>query len=503
MTPSMRSASASPFDAGPLDAAVASERRLLRSLVTAVGAGWCVLFVVLALAYDLQFYGDGALFSYAIAVRDAWTFHWHNIAGRSFVYLLAYVPAEAYAALTQNVAGALTLYAILFFSAPLVGLAATFGLDRTPTRTFFTMACASTAVVLPFVFGFPTEMWVAHALFWPALTLAMTAPGGWPSRVAIALLLTAVGMTHGGGMLLAFAIVGITALRGLRHPVFRRALLCLVPAAMVWILFFLVFKPDAYIAAALHGAAYTFIDPANFDMPFTRLLAVALLAYAGLYALGTWLGIRGRAAIAGLLVAAGLGIYWRLWDDSVLTDMRYPLRTGILVVTPLLGALAAAVMLQARRRIGLFAPHVEATLGFLARYATPRALAGAFLLVTLAHAVETGKFVTGWIAYEKSVRELAAGPQSDPGLGDARFVSATRIGAAHARYGWGSTTHFLTVLLAPGMRPAKLVVDPDTNYFWLSCAKATASLWADRPVPTESRALIRTHACRHRPPGTP
>ena len=43
-----------------------------------------------------RLYGDGAMFSYSVAVQDAWAFHWHNISGRSTVYLLSLLPAEAY-----------------------------------------------------------------------------------------------------------------------------------------------------------------------------------------------------------------------------------------------------------------------------------------------------------------------------------------------------------------------------------------------------------------------
>jgi hypothetical protein len=46
--------------------------------------------------------------------------------------------------------------------------------------------------------------------------------------------------------------------------------------------------------------------------------------------------------------------------------------------------------------------------------------------------------------------------------------------------------------------PARLVVDPAANYFWLSCETATANLQADRAVPAASRRLVGIHACLHR-----
>ncbi|MDX2202693.1 MAG: hypothetical protein NW223_08080 [Hyphomicrobiaceae bacterium] len=483
---------------GPV-AAVRADGVGLLLLNATIAVVWCVLFLVLALRHDFALYADGSIFSYAIAVRDAWGFHWHNIAGRAFVYLYAYLPAEAYMRLSGNVHGAIALYALLFFSAPLLSLAATFGLDRSRSRTLFAFAAASTSVFLPFVFGFPTEMWIAHALFWPTLALVLFARDGWASRIAIAALLAAIGMTHGGGVLLALAVVAISGLRGLRHPLFLRALACLLPAFAVWLAVLVLLRPDSYFAAALEGAAYTFVDARNFDTPLTRLLAAALLAYALLCAAGRRLGLAAAPALAAAVVAAALVLYWRLWDTSLLADMRYPLRSLILVGPPLLGALAAALVLRAENGLGLLGARVRLVLAALERLLPPRVLAGALALVTLAHAVETAKFTVGWDGYRRAVRALAVSEASDPGLGDPRFVSTARLGAERNLFTWGSTSHFLSVLLAPGFEPRRLVVDPDTNYFWLTCAKATASARADSALSAGGRELIRKHACLHRP----
>jgi hypothetical protein len=113
------------------------------------------------------------------------------------------------------------------------------------------------------------------------------------------------------------------------------------------------------------------------------------------------------------------------------------------------------------------------------------------------HAVETAKFVTGWERYTAAVRTLATGSLSDPALGDARFVSSRRIGDDLNRLSWSSTTPFLSVLLSPRMAPTRLVVDPRSNFFWLSCARATASAEADRAIPLESRRLVQRYACLH------
>ena len=64
------------------------------------------------------------------------------------------------------------LYGLLFYSAPLLGLIGTWAADRSQGRVFFSFACCSTALLCPLIFGFPTEMWLAHALFWPALAVS-------------------------------------------------------------------------------------------------------------------------------------------------------------------------------------------------------------------------------------------------------------------------------------------------------------------------------------------
>ena len=53
-------------------------------------------------------------------------------------------------------------------------------------------------------------------------------------------------------------------------------------------------------------------------------------------------------------------------------------------------------------------------------------------------------------------------------------------------------------LLAPNLKPGRLVVHPTANYFWLSCETATENLQARRALPAESRELVRVYSCLHR-----
>ena len=150
----------------------ASTLASFRLLVIGSGLCWSVAFVVVALHYQLELYGDGAMFSYAVAVQDVWAFHWHNISGRSSVFLLSLLPAETWSAVSGRPWAGIITYGLLFYISPLIGLILTYAADRSRGRFIFYYACCSTALLCPLIFGFPTEMWLAHAIFWPALAIS-------------------------------------------------------------------------------------------------------------------------------------------------------------------------------------------------------------------------------------------------------------------------------------------------------------------------------------------
>jgi len=160
--------------------------------------------------------------------------------------------------------------------------------------------------------------------------------------------------------------------------------------------------------------------------------------------------------------------------------------------------LAAAYALRADGRLNFAIPFMRRPMVALATSAVTRSAAGAIVLVTLVNIVETEKFVRAWRDYQAGVRTLATGALSDPALGDPHFVSSDRIGPELNRLSWSSTTHFLSVLVTPRFAPVRLVIDPNANYFWLSCTTATANQEAHRAVPAESRRLVCVHACLHR-----
>jgi hypothetical protein len=469
-------------------------------LVIVAGVCWSVLFVVIGLRHELYMYADGSIFSYAVAVQDAWAFHWHNISGRLFVYLFSCLPAETYIALTRDARGGIAIYGFLFFAAQLLGLAATWAADRSRRRIIFCFACLSTACLCPLVFSFPTEMWMAHSLFWPTLAICHYARAGLAGIALEFAALLALVFTHEGALIFAVVILSTLLLRGSRDAAFRRAAGVFLVVVPIWAVVKVALPPDDYVGTALRTAMLHAFDITILTGDLVLLLLGALAGYGIAFLLFRRLAPASAHVYAAGMVAVALAVHWMWFDHTLHADNRYYLRTVILLATPAFGALAALLALDAEGRLKLpvaaaIAPRLIAVLtGEMA----PRVAAGAFLLVMLVHAVETAKFVTAWTSYKDEVRMLATGTASDPALGDPRFVSSEHISADGNRLAWSSTTHFLSVLVAPGLAPARLVVDPQEHYFWLSCATATANEAADRAVPVESRRLVRVHACQHR-----
>jgi hypothetical protein len=472
--------------------------RSLRALVIVAGISESLLFIAIGLSTRLQMFGDGSIFSYAVAAQEAWAFHWHNISGRLFSYIYAYVPAEAVVALTGSAKAGIAIYGLLHFSAQLLGLLATLAADRSNGRVIFVYACLSTACLCPFVFGSPTEMWMAHAVFWPTLGLCLYAPAGPRGAAAVFVALLALVFTHEGAIIFAGAILFAAFLRGWREPAFVRTAAAFALAMVIWLIVKLAVRPDDYIAPVLDAAAFRFIDIGNLTEPAFVLLMASLAIYDIALVLLRRITPRRAYALAVVATALLLAAYWFWFDRSLLTEARYNLRTVLLIVTPMFGVMAAVHAMddEARRRSPL--PFLAVAASAIEKAVNPRLIAGAFVLTLLVHTVETAKFVWAWTHYKAAIRVLATSALSDPSLGDASFVSSQRIEPSLNRLAWNSTTPFLSVLVAPGLAPTRLVVDPSAGYFWLSCETATRSEQSSSAIPPESRRLIRLHACLHR-----
>ena len=476
--------------------AIRSDSDVLRTLVIGAGLGWSVAFVAIALSYELALYADGAMFSYAVAVQDVWAFHWHNISGRLSVYFLTLLPAEIYVGLSGNPGAGIVVYGLLFYLAPLVGLIGTFAADRSRDRIFFVYACCSTALLCPLIFGFPTEMWLAHALFWPTLAVGHFAKRSAAGTALVFVMMLALAFTHEGALVLAFAIVATLAPRGLRDAPFLRAAAVLTAILAISAAARVILPPDDYYAGVLVRAALHFFDPAIFQVSIVVLLLAVLAGYGIMFLILSRLTPNSWYLHAAAVVAVMLAIYWLWFDHTIHASSRYYLRTALVIVTPVFGTLAALGAMSADRRLAFPLPGMQRAATTL-RDRGARPLAAVFVLLTLVHAVETAKFVEAWRQYRTAVAALASGEASDPALGNPRFVSSERIASSLNRLSWFSTTPYLSAVVASFM-PNRLVIDPAGNYFWLSCAAATANAKAERTVPAETRDLVRAYSCLHR-----
>jgi len=419
----------------------------LRSFAIGAGIAVSLLFVIVGIRYQMQMYADGSLFSYAVAVQDGWAFHCHNIAGRLAVYLFAFAPAQAYIGVTHDVHGGVALYGFLFFVLQFLGLIATFVADRSRNRLIFTYACVSTAVLCPLVFGFPTEVWMMHALFWPTLAACHFAPRTAGGAVTIFGLMLAMAFTHAGAQISIGAILATLALRGWHDPLLRRGVKAFALVLLLWVSVKLTLRPDDYTAAVLARAALHVFDPAILTGALMRLFLAALASYTAALLILRRCKVALAHVYAAALVAGALAVYWLYFDGALHADNRYYMRTVLLVATPALGMLAAAHVLAegGHRLVVSFPPRVVAA---LTSDAMARAVAGALALVILVHAIETEKFVRVWSSYQSAVRTLAMGSASDPAIGSPQFVSSDRISGSLNRVSWFSTTLFLSVLAA-------------------------------------------------------
>ena len=478
--------------------AIRSDASALQSVAVATGICCSLLFVAIGLRYQLQMYADGSIFSYSVAVQDAWSYHLHNISGRLFVYLYAFAPAEIYVEFFKDAYGGIAIYGFLIFVAPFAGLMATYAADRSHGRIIFSYACVSTACLCPLVFGFPTEMWIAHALFWPALAVCHYTRDGFRGNATAFALLLALTFSHLGGLVLAIAIVISLLPRGTSSQSFRRAAIAFLIVTLIRTIVKAIYPPDDYIAPVLASAEEHFFDESIFTGDLMLLLFGSLASYGAVLLVVRRLNPAKAHFYAAAIVALALAVYWLRFDYALHAQNRYYLRTALLIGMLGLGALASAFALNAEGRLNLPIPFLPRIMEGLSTGMAVRAATGALLVVMLVHAIETAKFVGAWTDYKAAVGALATGAASDPTLGNAQFVSATRIDARLNRLAWRSTTPYLSVLAAPNLAPTRLVVDPKTNYFWLSCKTATRNLKADRVVPVESRRLVSVYSCLHR-----
>ena len=463
----------------------------LRRFVVIAGFVCATLFVVIGLFYRFQFFGDASIFSYAVAVQDSWAFHWHNISNRSTVYIYAHVPAEFYARLTGDAWGAIQIYGFLFYGAQLLGLALTYALDRTKMRIILVFACVSSATVCPLIFGSPTEMWIAHACFWPALAAAHCTEQRWTGFAAFATFLP-LAFTHEGALIFIVAIVAIILFRKDERVRFWHCFAAMSAVICIWLFVRGSLPPDNYTGKVLSAAAANVFNP---EILLDRMLILLAATVAGFLLL---FFVLRRAGLAYALnfsfgfALAALAAYWVFGSHELHADDRYYLRTVVIAATPALTVLAigsafTGQLIRAAEIAYNFPRAVYSGLG-------ARALAAVLLLILVVHGAETARFAIAWRDHLQMFTRLVSEPSR------AKFVEVDPEVPEYEELPWFSTLPYLSVLVAPDFKPARLAIDPRSDYFWISCATATASVRkaGAHGIPKQSREMIRDYTCRNR-----
>jgi hypothetical protein len=284
--------------------------------------------------------------------------------------------------------------------------------------------------------------------------------------------------------------------RGLRDAHFLRAAAILVVVLTMSAAAKIMLPPDEYYAGVLVRAALHFFDLTIFQVSVVLLLLAALAGYGVVFLVLSRLTPDRAHLYAAVIVVAVLAVDWLWLDHAIHASSRYYLRTALVIVTPVFGAFAALGTMYGDRRLAFSLRGVQRAITAV-RKRGARPLAAAFMLLTLVHVIETGKFVAAWRDYRTAVAALAMGDDSDPALGNPHFVSSDRIASNLNRLSWFSTTPYLSVIVT-NFKPNRLVIDPTGNYFWLSCATATANAKAARAVPEVGRDLVRIYSCLHR-----
>ena len=466
-------------------------------LIRVAGASACFLFVVLAVVFETHLFGDGAMFSYAIALGESWTYHWHNIPIRLTPYLVAHVPAETFLRLTGNGAGAIALYGALFAAAPLVCLGLTWMADRTAGRIIFTSAASANVLLLPFVFGFPTEMWFAAALFWPTFALAIRPAGGAGSAVLTGLTMTLLVLSHEGGVVFGAFIVAAAVFTCRRGPAWRAGI-AFTLAMAVWITVAKVSPIDPYFATVLERAKWHFLDARVLGAPTVVSVIGAVAGFSVLAATARWAGCSVRLAVNSAATVAGGAIiaYWLLVDAPIHAEQRYDLRTLLFLGVLALGCVAAVWIKGTHSQHPIVAMAREILQRLVRDRVMSRLVAASLGLVVFVQAGETVRFLVAWSQYKTDIRALAAIPTEADEPHD--FVSVRRLPEQRLGPLWLSTTHVLSVLVSDAHDPQRLVVDPWAGYFWIGCRLATTTSQGARAIPAKARDLVRTYECRHR-----
>ncbi|MEI9986474.1 MAG: hypothetical protein WDN69_26860 [Aliidongia sp.] len=457
----------------------AADRRLL---VLAILLGLAVAggLSIAAWATGLVLYADGALFSFIIGLDDAWPLVWHIMPARIAVYLMTVLPAEVARDAGLPALAAMRLYQALFIGFPFIGLAACVPLLPRGARWLLLFPTVSILALGISALGYPSETLLTLSGFWPALFGHRYARGAL-AGAALTLCCTAIFLFSHPGMVFALPLLPLAALlcwRECRDGAVRRRLvqLGIAEAALLalWAWRLSIEMSDPGIIRS--GQRMWSLGGLEDVITLQPAIAIVLL-YIVLWAVLGWRRGRGALWLALAAFPAIALLFGLLHTEIVTPESHYYIRTALVFLLPVLGALA----LWRGRTVP--------------RGAVLLVMTGALAATQLQHNLS---FLGAWLNYRDS---LAASVS----VGPARVVPLQQILAGRAvptarstAWSWGQPYLSLTL---PGLpRYAAIVADPaPTSYSPFRCSQMDDVIARADWVPADTLAVLKDYVCARRP----
>ena len=450
------------------------------SLAILLGLAVAAGLSIAAWTTSLMLYADGALFSFIIGLDDAWALVWHIMPARIAIYLLTVLPAETAHEWGLPALAAMRLYQGLFIGFPFIGLAACLALVPRGSRWLLLFPVLSILALAISALGYPSETLLTLAGFWPAL-FGYRYANGRAGPAALTALFTAIFLFSHPGMVFALPLLPLAAalrFRESRERGVRRALLILggfgVGALGLWAWRLQVEMSDpGIIQSGQRMWSLTGLEEVVSLQPAILVVLLYILLWAGLGwrrgRLALWVAVPGFPAIALLF---GL-----LHTEIVTPESHYYIRTALVFILPVLGALALW-----RDRSP---PQGAIALAMMAALGTTQ----------LVHNLS---FLEAWLNYRDSVTaSVTAGP--------ARIVPLQQVlaeraepGARSIAWSWGQPYLSLTL---PGLQHySAIVADPGPeSYSPFHCSQMPDILARADWVPAQTLAVLQAYVCARRP----
>jgi hypothetical protein len=454
--------------------------RLLLTLAILLGLAVAAGLSIAAWATSLMLYADGALFSFIIGIDDAWALVWHIMPARIAVYLLTVLPAETAHEWGLPALAAMRLYQALFIGFPFIGLAACLGLLPRASRWLMLFPAVSILALAISALGYPSETLLTLAGFWPAL-FGYRHASGRLGPAALTLLFTAIFLFSHPGMVFALPLLPLAAalrFRECSEPAARRVLIGLgglgagLLALWAWRLQVEMSDPGI-IQSGQRMWSLTGLQ----EVVSLQPAILVVLAYILLWAALGWRRDRVAAGVAILGFPTIALLFGLLHAETVTPESHYYIRTALVFILPMLGALALWR--------GRSPPQGAIALAMMA------ALGATQLLHNLS-------FLEAWLNYRDSVAASVA-------TGPARVVPLQQVLAERAAprarsiaWSWGQPYLSLTL---PGLpQYGAIVADPaPESYSPFHCSQmgeiAARADW----VPADTLAVLRDYVCARRP----